>query len=176
MKPLFGKPADPSDQRRGRTAQAQGALFESLFLRACRLRKIAATRIPDGCKTLGKGRVVRVRTDFDWIITSQGRSGLIDTKTVAGQRFMPSHVFSPHQVAALAEHADAGAVAGFVIWFREADSVCFMPVSQIQAMVQSGKGFKFDQLLQLGPIASFNLALIFNPPLLSTDPSLRVGS
>lgn len=124
----------------GAKSQAFGSLFESVFLKACRsVDGVAVTRIPDGCRQVGK-QVIRVPTPWDWVLTFQGRSALIDTKTVQGDAF-PVSAISHHQAAELVNHADRGAISGYVVWMRKQGDVIFLPAQTLmQAVVKNERG------------------------------------
>ena len=143
-----------------RKRQAFGDLFETVFLRTCRGNGVAITRIPDGCKQVGK-RIIRVKTPWDWALSYNGRSAFIDTKTVDKVSFAYSSV-TDHQVRALHTHEAAGAVAGYVIWFRPSDQVVFIPASRLlTSQGRTGSFSMSDDGVQ--PIGNhlFDIRLIF---------------
>lgn len=110
-------------------AKKQGNNFESIFEQACRRRGVIATRFPDGCRTVGKGQLLRVKTPWDWILSFAGKCAFIDTKTCAG-RFPYSHI-ETHQVIEMSRHEENGLIAGYAIWSRGEDQVFFIPASAL---------------------------------------------
>lgn len=123
----------------GAKSQAFGSLFESVFLKACRSNGVAVTRIPDGCRQFGK-KIIRIPTPWDWVITFEGKSALIDTKTVQGDSF-PISAITGHQVSELSRHGDCGAIAGYVVWFRNEGNVVFLPADILmQAVIKNKRG------------------------------------
>src|ERR1700677_1848263 len=126
--------------RQGANAKAFGSLFEKLFLTTCRGNGIAVTKIPDGCKQVGRGGVIRVRTPWDWILTYNSRTAFIDTKTTHDAQFACSAIVE-HQVLELSSHERAGALAGYVIWLRQTNRVFFMPASRLLFLMQAGGSF-----------------------------------
>lgn len=110
----------------GKAQQAFGSLFEELFHMTCgRTQGMAVTRFPDGCRVVGKNKVIRIKTPCDWILTFGGVTALIDTKTTESDSF-PFSKIEKHQVKEMAIHAQSGARSGYVIWFRKSDDVVFM--------------------------------------------------
>jgi hypothetical protein len=76
----------------GAKAVRNGRAFEEIFEGRCRLTRVACTPIPDGCKVVGRGRLLRVPTPFDYVLSYGCQVALVDTKTVAGGRFLPSQI------------------------------------------------------------------------------------
>lgn len=149
-------------QMSGRKAQAMGALFEDLFSRGCRrVTDIAITRFPDGCRQVGNGRLFRVQTPWDWSLTHHGRTAFIDTKTVAGSSF-PHSSIEEHQVRELAYHERAGAIAGYVFWFRDVDVVSWLKASVLDSLRVEHGSIPFGSTHSLGKIADFNPRKIFD--------------
>jgi hypothetical protein len=114
----------------GKRAQKAGASFEYLFQFHARRSGVIATRMPDGCKQVGPGRIIRVRTPWDWILTFQGKSAFIDTKT-CDDKCLPNSKIENHQVAPMLQHASAGAIAGYVVHLRQNDTVFFLSASEL---------------------------------------------
>lgn len=108
----------------GIKSQAFGVLFESLFETACKARGVHVTRIPDGCRSVGK-KIIRVRTPWDWVLSYEGKTALIDTKTVSGRKFSYSGIVD-HQMNELCYHAEQGTLGGYIIWLRQTDEVLFV--------------------------------------------------
>jgi hypothetical protein len=126
--------------RRARTlAQANGAMFESVFLKMCRLSGVAAQQFPTGCKTI-KGRLIRVKTPWDWILSYRGRSAFLDTKCSLDSVF-PSSLITPHQIEALMPHERQGIPSGYVIWLRKFDRVFFIKASALEKLMFTGGSF-----------------------------------
>ena len=127
-----------SRSQAGLKAKRYGEYFEALFKSACLARRIAVTRIPDGCKQLGQNRIIRVRSPFDWIVSKNGTTALIDTKTQEGKAF-PNSKIDSHQVSELLPHETNGSIAGYVVWLREIDQIIFIP-STVLIKAQRDRG------------------------------------
>lgn len=148
----------------GGKSQAFGSLFETIFLKTCRSQGVAITRIPDGCRQVGK-RIIRVKTPWDWVVSYQNRTALIDTKTVNADVFIHSAI-TEHQVNELFNHERSGALAGYVIWLRLTNRVFFMPAYALMQALQAGGSFSESHVhaTYLGT-NHFDIRPIFKEPL-----------
>lgn len=148
----------------GNAAKAFGDLFEDLFFLGCRRTPgMVVTRFPDGCKVVGKNRLVRVKTPCDWVITYGGVSALIDTKTTAKNTF-PFSKIETHQVDEMARHQSAGAKAGYVIWFRQTDDIIFVASLLLSEFISKRGSLKCEEgnnIIHLGKSRDFNVTRIF---------------
>lgn len=151
---------NPARTLAGRKAQRYGQMFENLFRSNLTRARLAFDRMPDGCRVVGRGRLIRVKTPFDWIVTEGGRTAVLDTKTFDEHRLMP-HMIEEHQLRALEKHARAGAVAGYVIWFRPCDLVVFADASQLYEIFESGEGVHASEIPLIGSSRKFDPRQIF---------------
>lgn len=113
----------------GQKAQSNGALFEKMFETHCHRVGVVATRMPDGCKQVGP-KIIRVKTPWDWIVSLNGKTALIDTKTCLDAGFRHSSI-QDHQVSEMLAHEMTGVLAGYVIWLRKSDMVIFLPATEL---------------------------------------------
>lgn len=146
----------------GYQAKRMGEQFERTFAAAsC---AVAITRMPDGCKTVGPKRLVRVPTAFDWILTWRGRTAFVDTKTTH-EKLFPAQKIKEHQLTELLKHHNQGALSGYVVQYTEHDKVVFIPAPLLLRCYQTRKGLPADEYgtTQLGTMRSFYPELIFNP-------------
>lgn len=124
---------------------------------------MAVTRMPDGCKVLRDNKLIRVKTPFDWILSHQGRTALIDTKTCTTSSF-PNSKIETHQVTDMLCHEQNGIMAGYVIWFRESDGVIFVPASTLCELIKRRGSIpeNHPKAIHLGTVRSqLNAKLIF---------------
>jgi hypothetical protein len=125
-------------------SQAIGKSFEDIFKKSCLLSAVACTRIPDGCRDLGH-TLIRVKTPWDFVLTCESKTALIDTKTTYSGSFPHSLLKEKeHQVQALYAHERAGAIAGYVIWFRSAHKVAFFPAFALMDALDKRGSFTPD--------------------------------
>lgn len=127
------RPKKASRSLAGKRAYHQGEAFEDLFKTLCRKEKISFTRIPNGCRSVGK-RIIRVKSPFDWILTCGGFSNpkmaLIDTKTINRNSF-PHSLIELHQVEEMIQHESSSIFAGYIIWLRPIDRVLFVSANYL---------------------------------------------
>ncbi len=121
----------------GYQAKRLGDQFERAFAAAC--TGLALTRMPDGCKTVGPKRLIRVPTAFDWILTMGGRTAFIDTKTTRENLF-PAEKIKEHQLTELLKHWNHGALSGYVVQYAKHDAVVFLPSPLLLRCYQTRKG------------------------------------
>lgn len=145
----------------GAKSNSWGKSFEQIFLKMARMQGVAVTRIPDGCRQLGNNRLIRVRSPFDWIVSYQNKTALLDTKTVDRDVFYGSEC-TEHQLSELSQHERLGAITGYVIWLRKVNSVVFAPTHLLNQAFQEGSKLTRDNpyLVYLGTI-NFDVRLIF---------------
>lgn len=150
-----------ANRLQGAKAQRAGRGFEEAFARRCSYCALLAyNRVPDGCRTLGARKLIRVKTPYDWVLTFEGQTALLDTKTFDIARLLPSKIES-HQMKAMLEHELMGATAGYVIYFRPVEEVRFAPASVLKTIFETGKGCEFTSLLPLGKYPAFDPRRVF---------------
>lgn len=78
-------------------------------------------RIPTGAKVVGGGRMMAIKTPFDFSASVGGQAVYFDAKSTAQNRFnIGSYVMATskvHQFRQLMEAHRMGALAGYLIWF-----------------------------------------------------------
>lgn len=91
-----------------------------------------SVRIPQGAKVIGRGKLVKIKTPFDFACSIRGRAVFFDAKSTAENRFnLASKVTSEksmHQFNQLREAARAGAIAGYLIWFYQLRLITWVPI------------------------------------------------
>lgn len=149
--------------RRGAEARYQGQLFEDAFVRACVHNEIACTRMPDGCKQVGPKRLIRVKTPWDWIISLNTRTALLDTKSTNDKAFAHTHI-QIHQVRPMVDHACEGVTAGYVIWYRQHDRVVFISAHSLMKRLGSRGSIPYNDpdCRPLGSISSLDIPKLFD--------------
>lgn len=161
MNDLFGppKPNEPGwRNRQGKEAFDNGAEFESRFETMAALYGFAVTRMPSGCRQVGK-RLVRVKTVLDWIISKSGQTILIDTKTTTAARF-PHAKIESHQALGLSLHEHRDVRSGYVVELRKISRVIFIPASLLMTKLRAGPGsigIGDPGVIDLGTSTNFDL-------------------
>lgn len=143
----------------GSRAKKMGNAFEDLFSFHCRRNGIKCVRIPDGCKTIGPNKIIRVKTPFDYFITACGLSACIDTKTIAKGRFNYG-LINYDQMRELLE-TEKSVPSGYLIWFRDVDKVRFFTATELYKLRQ-GESYTHEEGLHIGNSSSLNPWRILN--------------
>lgn len=146
----------------GARAQSAGASFENLFQSLCRRQAITVTRIPDACRQVSSNRLIRVRSPWDWVLSWNSRTALIDTKTTQESTFAHSAIHRP-QAKELCAHNLAGAIAGYVIWMRAPDRMIYVTGRTLLALSMTRGSISHiqEQVVDLGTSTASNLQAIF---------------
>lgn len=141
-------------------SQNIGAIFESVFESQSISEGIATTRFPLGCKRIGKTKLIQIKTPWDWILSKNKRTALIDTKTTSGKVFRHSMI-EPHQLGPLYDHEYHGALAGYVVEYRGSGIVVFHSASNLLNRKSGPGSIHPEEGLLLGPMGGFRVARIF---------------
>jgi hypothetical protein len=149
----------------GGKSKLLGDLFESMFKQISESQGCVVTKIPDGCRQVGK-KLIRVKTPFDWIVSYGSKTALIDTKTVQGESFTPSMIVN-HQVDELSRHEALGTLAGYVVWFRKKEIVEYISSKALLVALHSGMSIRDNSpdCIRLGSLSygskNFDIRQIF---------------
>lgn len=146
-----------SRSQAGYFANKMGSAFEELFKASCNRSSLIWVRIPNGCQTYrdktGKLCTKWVKTPFDFLITANGLSAVVDCKTIDG-RTMSYSFIKDHQLDALL-NAGRSINSGYIVWFREVDAVVFFSAFRMNKL-KEGQSLDFVDGLQLGSVSEFN--------------------
>lgn len=148
----------------GSLAVRVGRSFEESFEAVCRYSGVAVSRIPDGCKVVGRGQLKRVKSPFDWILSYHGQVVIIDTKTVNESVFAHSAI-DLDQARAMLEHQNQGTLAGYVVYLRKSNQVIFVDAWELCRRIPQGPGSVKPgdpRVFLIGQIQDFNPRLIFS--------------
>ena len=142
----------------GAKAKVFGQYFENILSVHCRKQNIRFEQIPSGCKWVGK-KPIPVKTPFDFIASKHGRAVVFDAKTTAGSSFSKS-ACKEHQIESLFKFELSGLTAGYIVWFREVDSIVFFKASELKQL-PSRCSLKVSDGLFLGTKSNLNLGVLF---------------
>ena len=153
----------------GRQAKAKGDLFERILEVNCRLRGFNLIKIYMGCERFGSGKKERLekrKNPFDYIIQKRNDAPVFfDAKTRAGDSITYSEFWSSkstkHQVLTMIGMSEFGAWAGFVVWFRKSDRICFIPIEKI-ANMKARTSLGPDDGIDLGNLDELKLENIWD--------------
>lgn len=155
--------------RAGKIAKSIGRGFENICLGSAERDGMVLVRIPDGCETRKtrsregwRNALIRVRSPFDYCLFFDGRAAVFDAKTIDANTFAYSSI-DPYQLHHLKGCARAGVSAGYCIWFRPQNMVCWFSVVRLQAIARRESLRVEDASFQLGPVGSFTFKHLFEP-------------
>ena len=134
----------------GKQAQARGEMFEVRLDAMARMEGVQCTRVPDGCKQ-AYGRLMRVKSPFDFILSYGDKIALIDCKVRAGDKINKGDV-TEHQLNELLKHKNA-AISGYLVYHRESDKVRFYSAHDMASKNFMG--------IELGTLAKFRVRTLF---------------
>lgn len=156
--------------RAGQKAKQNGKRWEGYFENHCRINRINILRIPDGCRTVGRNKILRVKTPFDYIISKNKQTYLIDTKTTAGKSFSHAQI-TDHQVNSMFTHSFNGSVkSGYIIYFRERNLISFFD-AKLLLQLKPGSSLEPNHGIILGNIEKMSFSSLFLDEL-DIDPQL----
>lgn len=148
------------NQFRGKLAKAQGLQFEKILEFNAKCQDILFVRMPDGCKTVSRTRIIRVRTPFDYVLVYNGISVFIDCKSFDSDRITHSQLVD-HQIDSLKQINEKGCTSGYLVWFRKENAVCFAPISRLSRLTP-GQSLHGSETIYLGSIEEFYLGRLFS--------------
>jgi hypothetical protein len=145
----------------GYFAKKVGDAFEELFKAACNRAQLVWIRVPNGAQLykdkFGTLRTKLVQSPFDFLITANGLSAVVDCKTFEGNSLTYSQI-KDHQLDALLK-AGRSINSGYIVWFRELDAVVFFSAFRMNKL-KEGQSLKFSDGLQLGSVSEFNPEMV----------------
>jgi Holliday junction resolvase len=134
----------------GKQAQMRGEIFEQRIDAMARYEGVSCTRVPDGCKQRF-GKLIRIKSPFDFILSYQNRIALIDCKVRGEDKLYKSDI-TEHQVQELIKHRQA-AVTGYLVYHYMIDAVRFYPAIQMATGSMDG--------VDLGSLQQFRVKRLF---------------
>lgn len=141
-----------------------GTSFEQLFETLCHRQGIAVLRIHDGCRRVGSAhgvRLIPMKNACDYVLTYQGKTALIDSKTRGTGQSFPHSLINPDQVRLMKPMALAGNRAGYVVYFRAYAKLVFYSLDILEG-AEPMNGLKIKDGVELGQIDESDLKLIWS--------------
>lgn len=143
-------------------SRAQGVAYEVEVENQAHREDMALTQMPMGAKFVNSTKMVRVKTDFDFILTFRHKTALFDCKSFKGTRLTASMILD-HQFNALLRHHLKGGIAGYLIFWIEKNSVMWFSAGMLQHVMLI-EGLNWDNGRRLGTLSNFQLADVFEIP------------
>lgn len=142
----------------GKKAKHAGNVFEHWLKVTALSQRFEVIQIPNGCKTLGKNRLIRVKTPFDMLIAKDREVVFLDAKSCAGKCFSRSAI-TPHQAFALSGLEGQGFLAGYLVHFTTLNIVSFFSATHLLNL-KLNDSLKPEQGIVIGNSKEMNLNLL----------------
>ena len=147
----------------GIRSQNNGKSFELTIMHSVSKLKWGVLRIPDGCRSLGPQKLMRVKSPFDFVFYKQSQAIFCDVKTTDQTNFPKSKIKS-HQLAELLDLEKQGFHAGYIVRFAKINWCVWFSAIKLAQCQHRGSMKPLDGL-RIGN--SFEI----NPGLISASPS-----
>lgn len=141
----------------------EGKQFEEIFRLAALRQGFLPIQMPLGAKRAGK-RLIQIKTPFDFQLLHKlselySVTVFIDCKSYNKNMISYSDL-TDHQICSLATIERYGFTAGYLIWFRRENAVCFCRASMLRKL-EPGKSIHGRDMIYLGTISEFYLGRLF---------------
>jgi len=146
-------------QLAGWKAKFNGKNWERDFEVACAVASIACVRIPNGCRSIGRNRLVRVRSPFDYVLGYGARIACVDLKSfVAGKSLSHSQI-DPGQLSHLLALSRDG-IAGYIVYYKSTGDVVFYDAERL-AGIKPRASLGIADGSSLGTVSDLDLHALF---------------
>lgn len=156
----------PGRQRRHQIIgnRIEGARFENSIEWQCNIQNVLFIKIPLGARRVpmragGLRGLIAVKTPFDYVLVQNGKVCFIDCKTF-DQSTISYSMLTTHQVLALNKVDDYGGRAGYLVWHRDVNKVCFYGAKLLFGL-KKRQSLDISFGLELGYGESFVLSKLF---------------
>lgn len=143
-----------------RKARSDGAQWEKIIFKIALSQGVLPIVMPLGARRIGPFKLVQIKTPFDLILIHNGLSVFVDAKSIDSDRIAFSHL-TEHQVNTLSAIEEKGATAGYLIYFRPENAVCFARASILKSL-KPGDALHGKDMVYLGGIQDFSLGRLFS--------------
>lgn len=155
------------NRQRGWKAKRVGSQLEVLFYNACaRHQDFGISHIPQGGKQISKTSFKRVSTEFDFVVTHNGVTAMLDTKNIDDDHVVPSDI-KRHQLNGIVKHIKAGGRGGYIVNLAKLDQVYFFPGQRLVEcfeghgnLLPDKDGFAMGTSYQIDPMRIFSVPIL----------------
>lgn len=140
----------------GLRRKKNGDYFENLLMFFAHHSNFTFIKLPSGCKYLPNGKMIAVKSPFDFILISKDHTIFVDAKMVSRDHFYYSDI-DQDQVRCLLKVKNKNNFAGYVIDFN--GEVSFITVSTLSE-VKPGTGITKKDGIYLGTVKQFDISRI----------------
>ena len=147
----------------GKKARTEGLQFEYILKARALFEGVHVTHHQTSSRAVknkqGKLIFIAARSGYDFTLSfDNGLNAFIDCKSFDSDRITYSQI-TQHQVEELFAKEEKGNIAGFIIWLRKTNSVCFVWASELKEL-NEGESIKEIQMHKLGVWDNFRLGLL----------------
>ena len=140
----------------GLKKKVSGDQFEAQIGFMASRQGLKCKKIPEGCKRLPGGRIIPIKSPFDFILQSETMTFFIDAKSTINDRFNYSQI-DQSQVFSLEYLKNNHSLCGYIINLNE--TVYFFSVDVLKSC-KPGTSLSREDGTYLGTKTSFNLYLL----------------
>lgn len=130
-----------------------------MFENICALQQVSCIRVPDGCKSIGKFRLIRVKSPFDYVIGYADKIACIDLKSFGKGNTLTYSQIHQEQAIALNKIGLHG-IAGYIVYHRDPDKIVFHNAHTL-INLNPGGGLPWEIGLILGSSLDFDVRKLF---------------
>jgi penicillin-binding protein-related factor A (putative recombinase) len=120
-----------------------GRATEAQFENELNMKRIGWVRVPDGCKIVGRGRLIRIKSPFDYIASLNGKNICVDVKHTMSEMF-PVGKINKEQVGQLLRVNHGG----YMVYCKPKHCWYFIPVRQLKKAVDIHKSIQLSEIAQ----------------------------
>lgn len=142
----------------GKKSKLNGQMFENLLESSAYRQGWEVIKIPDGCRQIGQGKMIRISSPFDFVMVKKGHCLFIDAKSCIAKSFGNSMI-TPHQVLKLSRVQACGFLSGYICNFSSLNKVVFFPASQLYGLKHM-ESLKPEMGVMIGDRENINLNLL----------------
>lgn len=143
-----------------RKSRREGAQWEQIIFRTALSQGVLPIVMPLGARRIGPFKLVQIKTPFDLIMVHNGLSVFVDAKSIDSDRISFSAI-TEHQVNTLSAIEEKGVTAGYLIYFRPENAICFVKASLLKALTP-GESIHGKDMIYLGSLEDFTLGRLFS--------------
>ena len=133
---------------RGLKAKREGKSWENTFESFCNLTGVNCIRIPDGCRSLGKFKLMRVKSPFDFVLGYGDKIACVDLKSFGSGKNLTHSQIDSNQLHNLHKISRDG-IAGYVVNFRSIDKIVFFSATQMLNIMKNNS-LSYEEGMPLG--------------------------
>jgi len=143
----------------GPSNRAVGAGFEHVLQVHANSQGVLFYKLPIGAKPIGRGKWIKQKTPFDYVMVHEGTAVFLDCKTLDKDHLTPSDM-TPHQVQSLFAIWEHGGMAGYLVHFRPINKVVFFEADKL-AGLQERTSLNVEDGEYLGTLSALALGSLF---------------